>query len=272
MKSAGIEYEQNSQQQNSQRSPVIFLHGIGGSAASFSAQLASLHQYHCIAWNMPGYGASDKDPWPPTFETITNKLNEFIASLGLNNGSNNGLNKVHLVGQSIGGMVAIEYALKHSEQVASLSLIATTSKFGGADESFKTQFLKARLAPLDAGQTMQAMAKKAAPLLVGPATDEKVIDEIESILAGVSESTWRGILECLVTFDRKNDLATIDLPCCLIAGSHDNNAPARTMKKMSDAINNSEFHLIDGAGHMVNQEAADLTNNIINTFIGKHPL
>jgi len=259
LKNVAIDFDENGQGE-----PIIFLHGIGGGAASFQVQLENLNHYHCIAWNMPGYGSSKKNNWPPTFESLSIALSDFISSLGLQ--------KVHLVGQSIGGMLAIDHALRHRHQVASLVLIATTSKFGGRDETFKEQFLKARLAPLEAGQSMQQLAKNAAPMLVGPAAEDKVISEIEAILAAVSESTWRGILECLITFDKKAELPAIDLPCCLIAGSHDKNAPAKTMQKMSEAIAGCEFHLIDGAGHMVNQEAADLTNNIINTFLRQHPL
>ena len=77
--------------------PVLFLHGIGGGAMSFNAQLSMLENYQCIAWNMPGYGASTYQAWPPTFESLSNALNNFIIKLGYQ--------RVHLVGQSIGGHV-----------------------------------------------------------------------------------------------------------------------------------------------------------------------
>ena len=244
--------------------PVIFLHGIGGGAASFNAQLAQLTNYRCIAWNMPGYGASIAGFWPPTFESLSNALHAFIAELGYE--------QVHLVGQSIGGMLAIEHAVRHSDQVGSLSLLATSSSFGGRDDSVKHAFLKARLAPLASGQSMAQVAAVSAPKLVGPIASAQCINDIESVLSGVSEKTWRGILECLVTFNRRDDLVSISQSCCLIAGSHDQNAPAKTMQKMSERLTNSQFHLIKGAGHMVNQEAASQTNDILAHFLGQHPL
>ncbi len=261
----GIDYLVNSNHaSDTDGEPVLFLHGIGGGAASFSAQLKQLSNYRCIAWNMPGYGASIAEPWPPTFETLSAALNDFIIELGYQ--------QVHLVGQSIGGMLALEHAVRHSDQVASLSLIATTSSFGGRDDSFKQAFLKARLAPLESGQSMAQLATRSAPKLVGPIASAQCISDVESILSGVSEKTWRGILECLVTFNRRNELANISQPCCLIAGSHDLNAPAKTMKKMSEKLSNAQFHLIEGAGHMVNQEAGSQTNDILEQFLGQHPL
>jgi len=259
----GIDYIVNGTSDNT-ADPVLFLHGIGGGAMSFDAQLSMLENYQCFAWNMPGYGASTYEVWPPTFESLSNALNYFIVRLGYQ--------RVHLVGQSIGGMLAIEHAVRHSEQVASLSLIATSSSFGGRDDSFKQAFLKARLAPLESGQSMAQLAAAAAPKLVGPIASAKCISDIETILSGVSEKTWRGILECLVTFNRRDDLASINQPCCLIAGSHDLNAPAKTMQRMSEKMTNAQFHLIKDAGHMVNQEAVSQTNDILKHFLKQHPL
>lgn len=259
MITAGIEYlEQGC------GPPVIFLHGIGGGAASFEHQITQLTNYQCFALNLPGYGNSTSDVWPPSFASLSGSLANFIEE--------HEFNQVHLVGQSIGGMLALEHAVRRSDQVATLTMIGATPSFGGRDESFKDNFLKARIAPLKAGKTMAEIATKTAPLLVGPSASKQCITEIESILAQVSEATWRGILECLVTFNRRDDLASINQPCCLIAGSHDQNSPARTIQKMSEKMPDAQFHLIDGAGHMANQEAPELTNRILTEFLGQHPL
>ena len=259
MISAGIDYNEHGAGE-----PVVFLHGIGGGAASFDHQLRALAGYRCIAWNMPGYGASNASLWPPTFASLSASLAEFIDSLQLG--------RVHLVGQSIGGMLALEHAVRAPEQIGTLTLIANTPSFGGRDESFKQSFLEARLGPLNKGLSMADVAAAAAPALVGPGASMQTISEIETILASVSEVTWRGILECLVTFNRRDSLASITQPCCVIAGSHDANAPAKTMQKMSDALGAAEFHIVENAGHMVNQEKAELTNQYLTDFFGKHHL
>ena len=256
MIAAGLEYSQQGEGE-----AVLFLHGIGGNMNSFNPQLKGIPGFSKIAWNMPGYGKSEAKLWPPTFKTLSDTLSQFITELDLKN--------VHLVGHSIGGMLALEHAIRQPSQVSSLTLIGTTPSFGGRDETFKEQFLKARLAPLEAGQTMAEIAAKAAPHLVGPKTNPGTIQAIETQFAGVSEKTWRGILECLVTFNQRDNLVNIQIPCCVIAGECDDNAPVRTMEKMATSLPNSEFHLLTSVGHMINQEAAEETNTIISQFLEK---
>ncbi len=290
MIAAGIEYDTAGT-----GPPVLCLHGIGGGIDSFRPQMdaavanpasgpasrierragsgsrsgiarrefppPALKGFQVLAWNMPGYGASTAEVWPPGFADLSSALGDFIASIGHET--------VHLVGQSLGGMLALEHALRRPEQVSSMVLIGTTPSFGGRDSSFGDTFVKARLAPLDAGLDMAGMAKAATPGLVGPAASPEVTRSIETLLAAVTEETWRGILRCLVTFNRRNDLERIAQPCCLIAGSHDLNAPARTMKWMAEKLPSAELHVIEDAGHMINQEDPERTNAIIGRFLRK---
>mgnify|MGYP000689949778 CR=1 FL=1 len=248
---AGIEYVEAGQ-----GPPVICLHGIGGDWSSFAPQLGALPA-RVISWSMPGYGASV--PIDLTFEDLSASLAEFMKALGVE--------EAHLVGQSIGGMVAMEHAARRPDQVLSLSLIGTTPSFGGRDDSFKTAFLKARLAPLDAGQSMAEMAAESARNIVGPIADAACIAAVEAPMARVPEGMWRAILPCLTTFNRRDDLSAMAMPACLIAGTHDKNAPARTMEKMREKMPNATYHLIDGAGHMINQEAPGEVNQILTDFL-----
>lgn len=259
MIAAGIDY-----QAFGSGDPVICLHGIGGGAESFRDMMTGLPDFRVVSWNMPGYGQSTAGDWPPSFASLSESLAGFINALGFK--------KVHLVGQSIGGMIALDHSLRHSQQVHSLSLIGTTPAFGGRDDSFKNAFLKARLSGLNAGQTMNEMAAETAPRLMGARASQEQVDDVRSILAAVPEATWRGILECLVTFNRRDDLEKVAVPCCLIAGSEDQNAPPRTMERMAGKLPRSEFHLIEGVGHMINQEAAEQTNLIVRTFLERHPI
>lgn len=239
--------------------PIICLHGIGGDIESFRPQLDGLSDdFRVLSWNMPGYGQSVALE-ETTFETLSQALAAFMDALSIR--------KAHIVGQSIGGMVAQDFALRFPDRAASLVLIGTTPAFGGRDESFKEAFLAARLGPLDAGQSMLELATSSAPEIVGPIASEEVITSVAKSMAGVPDATYRAILKCLVTFNRRDDQENIHQPVCLIAGSHDKNAPARTMEKMAGKLPDARYHLIEGAGHMINLEAADESNEIIRTFI-----
>ena len=256
-RAAGIVYEETGSEFGT--APILCLHGIGGDTESFRPHLDGLGgKSRVIAWNMPGYGGSE--PLAEiTFETLSLALAGFMDALQID--------RAHLVGQSIGGMIAQDFALRFPGRVASLVLIGTTPAFGGRDDTFKDAFLKARLGPLESGATMAHLAAFSAPDIVGPIADEAVIDSVARSMAAVPIETYRAVLECLVTFNRRDDQANLRQPACLIAGTHDKNAPAKTMQKMASRLPDARYHLIDGAGHMINLEAPDQCNRIIDDFV-----
>ena len=88
-------------------------------------------------------------------------------------------------------------------------------------------------------------------------------------MAAVPESTYRDIIRCLVTFNRRTDIENFTMPTCLIAGEHDQNAPSKTMARMAEKIPNAEYHEISGAGHLINLEAGQESNQILHAFYGK---
>jgi len=241
--------------------PIVCLHGIGGNTASFAPQLADLSDaFRVVALNLPGYGQSPMLS-VTTFAALADAVVGMLDDLGAD--------RAHLCGQSIGGMIALEVAARDPDRVASLGLIATTSAFGGRDDSFKEAFVAARLAPLDQGRTLPELAEAFVPEIVGRvATDSAIASAIASMSA-VPEATYRAIIACLVTFDRRASLADLAMPTCLIAGSADQNAPAKTMARMAEKIPGAEYHEIEGAGHLVNLEAPDATNRILRTFYGR---
>lgn len=240
---------------------AICLHGIGGDVTSFQPQLDLLGQKRpIISWNMPGYRNSPSLD-PMTFTSLAEALIRFLDTTKLE--------VVDLIGQSIGGMLAIETAVRFPARVRSLVLIATTSAFGGRDDSFKEKFLAQRLAPLNSGQTMAQLADDFIPEITGPGISPENLELARQSMSAVPEHTYRSVLECLVSFNRREDVGKITQPCCLIAGSEDRNAPATTMQRLSEKMQNAQFHCIDNAGHLVNLEVPQSVNRIIDDFLDK---
>ena len=240
--------------------PVLCLHGIGGDRTSFADQLGQLGGRRVIAWNMPGYGGSDP-LMQMDFAALSGAVVALLDALGIAT--------VHLVGQSIGGMIAQEVAIRSSDRVASLGLIATTPAFGGRDDSFRQAFVAARLGPLDAGADMATLAQQAIPAIIGPAASAEMRQLAIAAMGRIDETAFRQVVSCLVTFNRRADQHRISQPCCLIAGSHDTNSPARVMAKMADGLANAKFHIVDQAGHLVNSECPETVNAILTAFFNR---
>ena len=259
---ADIEYEDRGPDASAaSKGTIICLHGIGGDQTSFAPQYQALaNQFRVLSWSMPGYRGST--PLATlSFPTLCEQFIRWLDALGIS--------QAHIVGHSIGGMLAQELALHHPNRVQSLILIGTTCAFGGRDHHFKDAFLKARLAPLDEGETMDKLAMRFVPEITGPIASEDAITCAIHSMANVPERTYRQIMQCLVTFNRRDEWPTIPCPTCLISGSEDSNAPARTMEKMAANLDDSEFHCIEGAGHLINLESADTCNDIIRRFLLK---
>ena len=237
--------------------PVICLHGIGGNYTSFDKQISELGQRRVISWNMPGYYGSEALE-EMTFLTLAKSVIKLMDNLGIN--------QAHILGQSIGGMIAQEVALLAPNRVSSLGLIATTSAFGGKDDSFKNTFVAARLQPLNNGATMQQLAQKAIPSIMGPtATSSMKVAAIRA-MSGIDEAAFRQVVNCLVTFNRLNDQHRITHPCFLIAGSHDTNSPPRIMERMAKKLPDATIKIIKNTGHLVNSEAPNEVNQLLTSF------
>jgi pimeloyl-ACP methyl ester carboxylesterase len=241
---------------------LVLLHGIGGAAAAFAPQLRHLAgSFRCTAWNMPGY--ADSPPLEPmTFPGLAAALLRLL--------DHRRIARAHLVGHSLGGMVAQELAASAPERVASLVLSATSPAFGSADGDFQRAFLAPRLGPLDAGRTMAELAPEIVASLVGEGADPAGVELAQRGMAAVPETVYRAALRCLVSFDRRDALPNYRMPVLLIAGERDASAPAAMMRRMAGRIPGARFAVIAGAGHLANLERPESFNRLLDDFLSRH--
>lgn len=238
---------------------LLMLHGIGGAAESFAPQMQAFSaDFRAVAWNMPGYGASPALQ-PLTFEALAAALAELMDDIGAST--------AHILGHSIGGMVAQQFVAGYPERVSSLTLVATSAAFGGRDGDFQKRFIAERLGPLDRGASMKELAASIIDSLVGDSPDPDAIKTAYRSMAGVSEATYRDNMELLVTFDLRGKLGDIRVPALLVSGEKDNNAPPAVMEKMASFIPGARYECIEGAGHLVNLEKPSAFNCILNDFL-----
>ena len=241
--------------------PLVFLHGVGGDAASWAPQIAAFSgDYRAIAWDMPGYGGSpalERMTFPGLAEALLGLLDRLE------------LGRVHLVGHSMGGMVAQEFAAARPERVATLVLSATSPAFGRPDGDFQKRFVEARIAPLDDGATMADLADETVATMLGPAADPEGAAIARRSMAGVPEATYRAAVACLVTFDRREALAGYRMPVLVLAGETDANAPAPMMERMASRIPDAAYVCMAGTGHLGNLENPAAFNEAVGSFLCK---
>ena len=229
------------------RLQVFAIPGIGGDASLFQGVAAELApDIHIIAHDLPGYGDAPMTKEQYGFGDLARRLAE--------HGRREGVERLHILGHSIGGMVAQEFALTYPERTASLVLSGTTSFFGSADGSFQKAFLKNRLAPLDAGQSMAELAEAFSPSLLGSEAGREAADLARRAFAATPPEAYRMAITCLATFNRRADAGRIAAPCLLIAGVEDLNAPLRTMARMAETIPGARLAVLKRTGHLAPYE------------------
>ncbi len=244
-------------------SPLLFLHGIGGNAETWQYQLPYFAKdYRVIAVDLPGYGRSDPLP-KMTFPALAQWLHELLVTYNLE--------KTLLVGHSFGGMIVQEYLATYNSDATAIVLYGTSPAFGRKEGAWQQKFVRGRLQPLDDGQTMRDLAPSIAKGLVGSGAKPAGIVLAERGIAAVPDDTFRDSVLCLVDFDQRANLGQIKIPCLVLAGEEDRNAPSPMMKKMAGQIPAAEFVSLPQLGHMAHLESPALFNDTLQTFFKKHP-
>ncbi len=235
--------------------PVVFLHGLGGSRLAWEPQLAALApRYRAVAWDMPGYGRSAASTGPLTFASLVDAVIELADELCTD--------RIHLVGLSLGGMIAQYAAAAHPDRLASLMLLSTSPKFG-LDGTLPADWRAARLAPLDAGQEPIDFADRVLGAISGPNISVEALAHQRTAMAEVTGAAMRRAIDCIVTHDSCAVLATITVPTLCLVGQIDDETPPAYSRYIADRIPGARLEVIPGAGHLLSAEAPDVVNHLL---------
>ncbi len=240
--------------------PVVFLHGIGGSARAWAPQMESFARagLQPVALDLPGFGA--RVPVETmAFDDLAADLEAAIARLGLD--------RPVLVGHSFGGMVAQTGVRRRPHGYRALVLAGTSPAFGNPAGDFQKQFVADRLRPLDEGVSMREIAATSVTAMVGPNADAAGRAFAVDVLAAVPPSTYRAAVRCLVGFDERANLGAIAVPVLCLAGENDRNAPAAMMSRMAEKIPGARYVCLPGVGHLMNLEAPQAFDAAVLAFL-----
>lgn len=242
---------------------VFLLHGVGGGKEAWAHNQAVLtgNGYRTVAWDMPGYGASQA-----LVSCSNTSLTEALKTLIEHTGAKRNV----LLGHSMGGMIAQELTALHPELVHGLILYSTSPAFGKADGDWQQQFLQSRFAPLDQGLGMAGLADQLVPTMFAPDVEPACIAEATALMARVPADSYRAALSAIVSFNRLRALADIAVPTLCLAGELDQNAPPAVVEKMAGRIPGAAYVCLPGVGHIANIEQPDVFNSAVLTFLKQH--
>jgi pimeloyl-ACP methyl ester carboxylesterase len=226
---------------------VVFIHGVGGSAAAWQRQVETFRAagYAPLAVDLPGYGG--REPIQHTdFEQLSDDVEAQIEKAWLV--------RPVLVGHSLGGMIAQTMMRRKPQGYQAVVLVGTSPAFGKADGDFQRQFVEERLAPLRSGATMPELAAEMINGIIALGADPEGKKTAIASMAAVPPQTYQACVEAIVTFEERANLGRIEVPVLLIVGEFDRQAPASMMQRMAEKIPGSKYVMLPGLAHLPNLE------------------
>lgn len=241
---------------------VLFLHGIGGNRRNWVGQLDHFSSaYRAIAVDMRGYGDSDGivDPFefPEFVDDIIRLLNEL------------NVDQVHVVGLSMGGLVAQALYGRAPERVKSLTLVACRSAAEAMPHGpNRDAFIRARLGPLREGGAKR-LAESLAPELLGPNASVCATEQVMDSLRLIRPESYERVMHARMRVGSMLSPQTIAVPTLVVAADQDRVAPAEQMRELANLISSAKFVLIKDAGHLINLEQAERFNAELSAFLNE---
>lgn len=233
--------------------PLVLLHGLFGALSNFRDLIEHFRQsYRVIIPMLPLFDLGLLDT---TVGGLAKYVTRFIEARGLG--------KVHLLGNSLGGHVALVYSLKHPDKVATLTLTGSSGLFeNGMGETYPKR------------GDYEYIRNKTALTFYDPAMATKeLVDEVYGITNNrVKVLKIIALAKSAIRHNLGDELKDISAPTCLIWGKNDTITPPMVAEEFRKLIPNAELHWIDQCGHAPMMEVPGEFNKILTGFLAQHPV
>lgn len=243
--------------------PVIFLHGIGGNRSNFDAQVAHFSRtWRALAWDARGYGDSADYDGPLAFADFSDDLVRVLDAVGAE--------RAALVGVSMGGRIALDFAGRRPDRLGALVLADCSAGSAAAQDPEKiAAFLAARRKPLmEDGLTPADIAPGVARSFAGPAVTSAQFDALVASLSALRTDSYLKTLECVTRYHGFPAFAAVAAPTLVLTGSHDPIAPPVMARAMAEAIPGARYVELADCGHISNIEQPEAFNAAVAAFLG----
>ena len=242
--------------------PLVMIHGAQGDQSMFSnfAPAFASH-FRVLTFDQRGSGLSEK----PDMDYSIAMLADDTAALM----DHVGFSAAHIIGVSMGGTIAQEFALRHPRKVRSLVLGCTTAggpkaiRIGGNAfaNAYSTQ-------PMSAEERGRALAEAAF-------TRGYIAQHPEIIREGWGEqirtdprTRWGDMVACSQV-DLRDQIGRIDKPTLIIAGADDETTPPAMAELLASRIKSSRLEMVPDAGHYVTSEQPAAVNAALDKFLSE---
>ncbi|HWR33985.1 MAG TPA: alpha/beta hydrolase [Chitinophagaceae bacterium] len=229
---------------------IVLLYGLFGSVKNFQPLIKHLEKtYRVIVPKFPFYEMG----YSVTIFSLTKFLHQLTIDLQLE--------RFHLLGNSMGGHIALLYTLQYPDRVNSLILSGSSGLYeSGMGDTFPKR------------SSYEFIKTKTELTFYNPeiATKE-LVDEIYSIVNSRKALQILSLAKSTIHNNLEKELPNIKTTCCLIWGKNDIITPPQVAEKFNQLIPGSKLHWIDFCGHVPMLETPEQFNTILDNFLMQNP-
>jgi 3-oxoadipate enol-lactonase len=249
----------------SDRPTAVLIHGLSETREVWWRQASVLESsLNIISYDVRGFGASPTGAADGTVRQMADDLGQLLSAFETG--------PAWLVGFSMGGVISQRFALDCPDMTEGLILIASSCAVGrGGQEFFKQRIEQVTKGGLES--LAETNDKDARGCFY--TKDDDLISEYMNTRVGAVRDPAGYLNACNAMLDLAanpltGELAAIRCPALVIAGEHDPYCPPKASEMIANAIPDAELTIIEGVGHCLQFEAADILNGHIVDFISRH--
>lgn len=234
--------------------PIVFFHGVGSDKSVWRPQLAHFDgRRRALAIDYPGYGDSD-------FAAGATRADYAAAAVAVLDAL--GLERAHICGLSLGGIVAMEMWAAAPDRCASLVLADTFALHPDGGGITERSIAAAEAGPLS------AFAEARVDFLLAQPADPAVRAEVVETMSRIDPEAYKLGAEAVWNADERAAAASIAVPTLVLCGTEDQPTPVALSVELAGLIPGSRFALIPEAGHLTNLEKPAEFNAALDDFLG----
>ncbi|MGY5864390.1 MAG: alpha/beta hydrolase [Candidatus Thorarchaeota archaeon] len=244
--------------------PLVLIGGWASYRWIWFRQVPTLKEkYRCIVFDNRGAGRSSKPDYPYTMEMLAADTVGLLDALDIEN--------AHILGISMGGLVAQQIAISYPEKVRSLILVST--HFGGTNQIPMDDRTMALLVALPTETISKEQAREMRYQAIFGSqflkNNKAVMEQIDVWLEKHPTPLFAQIHQSSATtaFDSESDLKKIKANTLILHGENDRAVPTKNGELLTERISNSRLKIIEGASHFVIIEKYEEFNNEVMDFI-----
>jgi len=231
--------------------PLVLLHGLFGALSNFRTLIEYFRQHNKVI--VPMLPLLEMDILHTSVGGLSKFVHKFLEARDLQ--------AVHLLGNSLGGHVALVHTLKHPERIKTLILTGSSGLFeNGMGDSYPKR------------GDYEYIKKKTQLTFYDPNTaTTELVDEVYSITNNrLKAIKIIALAKSAIRNNLGEELNQIKQPTLLVWGNNDTITPPFVAQEFHKLIPNSELHFVDKCGHAPMMEVPDEFNAILHKFLKKH--